>query len=122
MDAYLNVNEALFDFDGLIELLQPSGLQGFLVYGITADKYGCLLETRVTKGKPMLPVTDLAAHLQSPFVQEAYERLTLADKYRLIDLLFRPNGYTIMAFTAGAARHWSSESRIGANALMLSGG
>jgi hypothetical protein len=38
VDAYLNVNEALYDVDALLDLLRPSGLYGFMVYGLTLDQ------------------------------------------------------------------------------------
>jgi SAM-dependent methyltransferase len=120
VDAYLNVNERLFDADGIFDLMRTSGLHGFLVYGLTLDTSGRLFDTRLEKGTSgMLMTTDFSAHLRQPLVREAYERLSLADKYRLADLLFQPNGYTLMGFKAGALARFSSEGRILANALTV---
>lgn len=44
----------------------------------------------------------------------------MADKYRLIDLFFEPNGYTLMGCKAGALRHFSPDGRIMANMLKIS--
>jgi SAM-dependent methyltransferase len=111
VDAYLNVNEALFDVDGIFDLVRSSGLDRFLVYGLTLDKHGCLFDTR-------LP--NIAPHLKSPIAREAHERLSLIDKYRVLDLLFQPNGYTVLGFKSGGMRHFSPESRIMSNALTMS--
>ena len=43
-----------------------------------------------------MDVTDLAPELGTPLLEEAYQRLPLNDKYRLIDLLFEPSGYTLL--------------------------
>lgn len=120
VDAYLNVNETLFDADKLFDLMQSSGLHGFLIYGLALDQHGCLFETRLGQTSlPMFPKTDVAAHLGSPLLRESYESLSLPNKYRLIDLLFQPGGYTMMGFKAGALRHFPVESRIITNALYV---
>jgi hypothetical protein len=49
-----------------------------------------------------IETTNIAAKLPSLPTQEAYNRLSLLDKYRLIDHLFQPNSYTVMGFKAGA--------------------
>lgn len=119
VDAYLNVNETAFDFDGIMALMRASGLHGFVVYGITTENFGSLVDTRISKARGVLPVTDVAAQLPSPLLQAAYERLSLIDRYRLIDLMFRPNGYTILGFTEHAWRRVPPDTRIGANAVIL---
>jgi SAM-dependent methyltransferase len=120
VDAYLNVNETLYDFDSIFDLMRSSGLYGFLAYGLTMGKTGCLFDARVGKGRPMSMTTDIRARIQSQMARDVSERLTLADKYRLIDLFFEPNGYTLMGCKAGALRHFSPESRIMANMLRIS--
>lgn len=121
VDAYLNVNETLFDADTIFDLMRFSGLDRFLVFGLTLDKIGCLFDTRLAKGKSgVLMITDVAAHLPSDAAKEAYEKLSLADKYRVIDLLFQPNGYTLMGFKGDALPQLPSDSRIRANTLAVS--
>ena len=121
VDAFLNVNETLFDADRIFDLMRSSGLHGFMIYGVTLEQRGCLFETRVSGHPPgLLMTTNVASHLRSPMLQEAYNRLCLADKYRLIDLLFQPNGYTLMAFKEGASGRFPLDGRINTNALMIS--
>ena len=121
VDAYLNVNETLFGADELFRLMQSSGLHGFTIYGLALEQHGCLFETRINEKSslPMIPKTDLGTRLNSPLLRESYEKLSLANKFRLIDLLFQPSGYTVLGFNRGAMRHFSIGSRVAANTLGL---
>lgn len=118
VDAYLNVNEKLFDVDGIFDLMRGSGLDGFLLYGVTLDQAGALFDARLrTEEAGRTMATDVSAHLPTANARECYERLSLADKYRVMDQLFQPNGYTLMGFKGGARRHIAAGSRIDANTL-----
>ncbi len=120
VDAYLNVNETLFDANSLFDLMRESDLHGFSIYGLTLDKHGSLFDTRYTPPERGINgAIKVASHLRALLLQEAYERLSMADKYRLIDLLFEPNGYTVLGFKAGATRHFAPDGRVMANALMI---
>ena len=123
VDAYLNVNETLFDADSIFDLMKASGLHGFVIYGLTCDQSGSLFETRLLPEMrgALANTTNMVARLSTPQLREAYERLPLPDRYRLIDLLFQPNGYTLMGFKAGARRHFALESRVLANTLTIAG-
>jgi SAM-dependent methyltransferase len=111
VDAYLHVNETLYDVDSIFTLMRSSGLSKFLIFGLTLDKYGCLFDTRLE---------NMTNHLRSPLAKEAYSRLSLADKYRCVDLLLQPNGYTLMGFKPGGSKHFARADRIMANALSVS--
>ena len=118
-DAYLNVHETLFDVHSIFDLMRPSGLDAFLVYGVTLEKSGALFDARWPHGKPpALMPTDVSAHLPEE-AREQYEALSLIRKYHLIDLLFQPNGYTLLGFTEAARRQFEHHSRIVANALAV---
>ena len=120
VDAYLNVNETLFDADSLFDLMRESGLYGFSIYGLTLDKHGSLFDTRYAPPERGISgAIKVASRLRSPLLREAYERLSVADKYRLVDLLFEPNGYTVLGFKAEATRHFAPDGRVMANALMV---
>jgi len=119
VDAYLSVHEKLYDVDDIFELFHSSGLYGFLVYGIVFGEQGRLFDTRLgADAQVALQKTDPAPYLPSPRLQDKYQRLCLADKYRLIDLLYQPAGYTLMGFKAGARDHLTSD-RIRANTLLI---
>ena len=119
VDAYLNVHETQFDADGIFDLMRSSGLDGFAAYGLTMDQAGYLFDTRLETGPAAKLFTDVSAHLPSASSKEAYERLSLADKYRLIDLLFQPNGYTLVGFKSGALRQIPPDSRLRRTALAI---
>jgi SAM-dependent methyltransferase len=121
VDAYLNVNETLFGADELFALMQSSGLHGFMVYGVALEQHGCLFETRPgQKTLPMFPKTDIGDQFDSQLLRQRYESLSLPDKYRLIDLLFQPSGYTVLGFKSGATQYFRAEGRVLANALTVS--
>lgn len=108
VDAYLNVNETLFESESIFDLMRCSGLHAFIIYGVTIERE-CLFDTRLSAtASGTLESTNITAQLRSPEVQEAYSRLSLSDKYRMIDQLFQPNGYTVMGYKPGAMRHFAS--------------
>ncbi|WP_431269566.1 hypothetical protein [Dankookia sp. P2] len=118
VDAYLNVNETLFDFDGLLALLRDSGLSGFMTYGLTLNDKGVLFDTRVVGNLPG-QATDVAAFLPTPLLRQSYEKLDLTDKCRLMDLWFRPNGYTVVGFKNHSRVPIESVERFAANAILF---
>jgi len=121
VDAYLHVNERLFEAESIFELMRASGLFGFAAYGLTLAQRGCLFDARYAPAKRgMIESTAVEKHLKSQELREAYERLELADRYRLIDLLFEPNGYTLLGFVEGGAGLFGAESRVAANTLRIS--
>ena len=120
VDAYLNANETLFEADSIFDLLGSSGLHAFLTYGLTLEQSGCLFDTRLLPAaRGAVKTTDIAQKLPSLAAKDAYKRLSLLDKYRLIDHLFHPNGYTVMGLKAGALHRFAPESRVLANALTI---
>jgi SAM-dependent methyltransferase len=120
VDAYLNVNETLFDIDSIFGLLSGSGLHSFMTYGVTLEQQGYLFDTRLNaESTAPARTTDVAAQLPSAKARAAYERLSLRDRYRLADLLFEPNGYTLLGLSAGAMRRLPPDGRVLANALPI---
>ncbi len=120
VDAYLHVNEKLFDAADIIDLLKGSGLDNLLIYGVTCGSTGGLFESRLdTFGNSKLPVTQIAQYFTVPAVREAYEALPLSDKYQVLDLLLKPNGYTVMGFQNQSFVNLHSDSRIKQNSLQL---
>jgi SAM-dependent methyltransferase len=110
VDAYLNVNhERVYEFDDLLDLLHPSGLAGFVIYGLTAGRQGRLLDV----DRCCDPI------LKSATTRELYATLPLEDKYRLADLIYAPNGYTILGCKAGALGRFSQDSRLRRNFVFL---
>ena len=120
VDAYLHVNEKLFDADDIIELLGGAGLDSLLIYGVTCGSTGGLFESRLNaSGNSKLPITQIAQYFTAPAVRQAYEALPLSDKYRVLDLLLKPNGYTVMGFQNQSLINLHPDSRIRQNSLQL---
>ena len=120
VDAYLHVSEKLFEAETIFDLMRPSGLHGFAAYGLTLSQRGCLFDARYAPAKrAMIETTAIDKHLATPELRDAYERLSLPERYRLLDLLFEPNGYTLIAFLEGGMARFSPDGRVGANTLRI---
>ena len=120
VDSYLNVHECLFESETLFKLIQGSGLDGFMTYGITVDGSGYLFETRL-QATQQIPLhrTEMAKKLPTPLLAESYENLNLRERYRLLDLLYQPNGYTLIGLRSGARNLFKPESRLLQNAIWV---
>jgi len=69
--------------------------------------------TNVQK-KLSIPQTNITQIFKSKLSQSKYESLNLNEKYRILDLLYEPNGYTIIGFTKNAYKKLTNE-RLGRN-------
>jgi SAM-dependent methyltransferase len=102
VDSYANARETVFETDDLLRLLEAGGLAGFLTYGVTCGAQGLLFDTALDSPALPLPWTDLTTHLPGEDVRGAYEAMSLRDQYRLIELAYEPNGFTVLGFAEGA--------------------
>jgi SAM-dependent methyltransferase len=120
VDAFLNVNDILYDCDDIHDLVAPSGLAAYAVYGITTQDSGWLFDTSDSPGKGMMPRMTSPAHfLKTDLLRDAYASLSIRDRYRLFDLLYQPNGYTVIGFTEQALKNLPAEHRLVRNAIPL---
>ena len=118
VDAYLNVHERLFTTESLCRLVKEAGLDGFATFGITVAESGYLFDSRVdAPAEVMLQRTDIARKLPSASLLASYQRMSLLQRYLLLDLLYQPNGYTVVAFKSGARALFKPQSRIMENAI-----
>ena len=116
VDSYLNVNERLFDLDGIAELIRGSGFDSFMPYGITTERRGYLFDAAVdTRAALAVPWTDLAQVLPAGDARAAYAKLSLRDRCRVVELAYQPNGYTVLAYRSGVARRFDPGGRIDRN-------
>ena len=99
VDAYLHVNEKLYTSDSIIDLLNGSGLHKAALYGITTGQCGYLYDT-VPNGTYSLriPKTEASTWLCSDLLKAQFQKLSLQERMRLMDLWFEPNGYTVVAW------------------------
>ena len=66
-----------------------------------------------------MQATTAASYLKTPRLQEAYQKLSQLDKHRLMDLFFKPNGYTLVGFKENGAKWLQSSDRLLDNSIML---
>jgi hypothetical protein len=114
------VNDRLYDLADLVELLRGSGLHGFVPFGITVGDSGLLFDVYPDASRRLLAKkTDFADLLRTDAAREAFSRLSLEERYRMVDLAYQPNGYTLFGFGRGAAERLGPEHRILRNAVIL---
>ncbi len=91
-----------------------------MTYGITVDQTGYLFETRLAAAREtLLQRTEIAKKLSTPLLVEAYERLSLRERYRLIDLLYQPNGYTVVGLKSETELLFKKDGRVLQNTIRV---
>jgi SAM-dependent methyltransferase len=120
VDRYLNVHEVLFDTASLSDMMRSSDLDAYMVYGITSESRGYLFDTELDARTPfMVQWTDMTKNLPTAEAVAAYRRLDIHDKYRMVELAYQPNGYTVLGYRHGAAHRFARHGRIGRNSLLI---
>ena len=100
VDSLLHTNEFLYESQDIDNLFQQSNLYGYSIFGISKGTSGLLFDTSVNDGtKLSIPQTNMSQIFNSKFSLSQYESLNLKEKYRVLDLIYEPNGYTIIGFT-----------------------
>ena len=110
VDSLLHVNEFLYDSIEIEKLFKQSGLFGFVIYGISVGTNGLIFETDITSTEKLhMPQTNILHKLESKLALEKYESRETIEKYRILDLLYEPNGYTIVGFTKDGYEKFANE-------------
>jgi len=118
VDSYLNVNETLFDLAAVEEIARTAELDAFMPFGITTESRGYLFDTALFANSPFLVQwTDMRPFLPGADAMAAYERLSVRERCRLVELAYQPNGYTLLGWRGDAARSFPANGRIVRNAL-----
>jgi SAM-dependent methyltransferase len=103
VDSLLHANEFLYDCNDIDKLFKKSNLYGYAIFGITVGTKGYLFDTSIIDDKKMsIPQTNIVEKLKTNRSISYYKLLNLKDKLRLIDLIYEPNGYTIIGLTKDA--------------------
>ena len=103
VDSLLHANEFLYDCNDIDNLFKKSNLYGYAIFGITAGTEGYLFDASITNDKKLsIPQTNITEKLKTKRSLSCYKLLNLKDKLRIIDLIYEPNGYTIIGLTKNA--------------------
>ena len=103
VDSLLHANEILYDSKDIENLFVDSNLYGYAIFGISSGTKGLIFDTSDNdKKKLSITQTNINQILKSKFSLERYNKLKIGKKYRIIDLLYEPNGYTIIGLTKKA--------------------
>lgn len=110
VDSLLHVNEFLYDCKDINNLFKKSNLYGYAIFGITTDTKGLLFDSGTqTQRKLSVPQTNIHQVLRSDFSVSRYTLLDINEKYRIMDLFYEPNGYTIIGLTKSAYEKLSND-------------
>lgn len=110
VDYLLHANEILYNFDDIDELFKKTNLYGYSIFGITTGTQGYLFDSSFkSKKKLAIPQTNITKFLKSKYSIKLYEKLNLKDRYRILDMFYEPNGYTIIGFTKEAYQKLSND-------------
>ena len=110
VDSLLHANEILYDSITVHDLFKKSGLFGYAIFGISVDTNGLLFDVGSKNNEKLpIPQTNISKKLNSKSVLEKYEGKSIREKYRILELLYEPNGYTIIGFTKEGYEKLSNE-------------
>lgn len=110
VDSLLHANEFLYDCKDIDNLFKESNLYGYSIFGITVNTQGLLFDSSVKSDKKLsIPQTNVSQNLKSDLSLSCYDSLSLKEKFRIIDLIYEPNGYTIVGFTKSAYEKLSND-------------
>jgi SAM-dependent methyltransferase len=120
VDSLLHANEFLYDCNDIENLFKKSGLYGYAIFGITVGTKGLVFDTSIKSDKKLsISQTNVSKILKSELSLSKYESLSLNEKYHILDILYEPNGYTVIGLTKKAYEKLSNE-RIRRNLIKLS--
>ncbi|RZD44151.1 MAG: hypothetical protein CXT78_07060 [Thaumarchaeota archaeon] len=85
-------------------------MYGYAIFGITTGTQGFIFDSSVgLKKKLSIPQTNISQFLNTKFSLSYYRSLSMKDKYQILDILYEPNGYTIIGLTKKAYEKLSNE-------------
>ena len=120
VDSLLHANEKLYDFNDIHKLFKNSDLFGYSIFGISTGTQGFLFDSSINKEKKsLIPQTNISKFLKSDLSLSYYESLSINDKCKVLDLLYEPNGYTIIGFSKQAHAKLTN-NRLKRNFIQLS--
>ena len=97
VDAYANHYEALYTLERIADVV-PDSLPAWGPYGFTLERSGVLVESRLDPSS-MLPVPRTIPRMKfnSSAIDDIYIRLPKQSQLLLLEDLYAPGGYTVMA-------------------------
>lgn len=121
VDALLHINEKLYDVVDIHKLmLNANNLFGYSIFGVTRKSTGLLFDTRINSSKPSTAQFDFTNVLSnSPLARDLYDSLSIRKKCKVLDLLYEPNGYTVVGMTKKLYDLLPEKSRIKQNIIKL---
>lgn len=119
VDSFLHANEKLYDLDDIHELMSNTELYGYSIFGITRNQSGMLFDCRVGLDKTSTNSDLINSFVESPLAQHYYKYLGIRERCKLLELLYEPNGYTVIGLTKRAYEQLPEKSRVRYNLITL---
>lgn len=119
VDSFLHVNEKLYDLDDIDELMSKTDLYGYSIFGMTRSQRGMLFDCRTEPDKINADSNLCNSFIGSPLARRYYKSLGIKERCKLLELLYEPNGYTIIGLTKKAYDSLPEKSRIRHNLITL---
>ncbi len=118
VDAYVNHREALYTLETIGEMVSDS-FASCVPYGFTLERNGLLVESRLD-AKFAMPVarTDPRSKLGPAGLEEVYAGLPKRQQLLVLDDLYAPGGYTMLAHNGGFLDELSRPDRLTSNAWL----
>ena len=116
VDAYANHYEALYTLERIDEIV-PDSLSAWGPYGFTLERNGVLVESRLNPtSRVAIPRTNPRTKLNSSALQETYGGLPKRSQLLLLEDLYAPGGYTIVAHKGAFLEELRTPERLIENA------
>lgn len=96
-DCFFNVNEKVYDYNEIFHLMNNKELSGFNILGITTENVGSIVNLDLKNPNYYSPMNFDTVN-KSPFLKNIYMKLSVSDKYQLMDMFYKPNGYTVVCW------------------------
>ncbi|MCC8980141.1 class I SAM-dependent methyltransferase [Bradyrhizobium acaciae] len=115
VDAYVNHYEVLYTLESIAKLVSNS-FTACVPYGFTLERNGLLVESRLN-ARFVMPVarTDPKGKLNSPDLEEVYAKLPKRQQLLVLEDLYAPAGYTMLAHNGGFLGEISRPERLTSN-------
>jgi SAM-dependent methyltransferase len=116
VDAYINHYEVLYTLETIGKIVSNS-FSACVPYGFTMERNGLLVESRLNANFAM-PVarTDPRSKLNSLALEQVYAKLPKRQQLLVLEDLYAPGGYTMLAHNGGFLEEISRPDRLTSNA------
>lgn len=109
VDAYLHIHEYFFTSEMIDAMMRESDLYAYTILGINPENVGGYVAVDLSlnslrgikNNDEVTEWTDFNKFLKTELLRDRYGRLSVFEKYKLLDEFFLPSGYVVVGLTKG---------------------